>query len=345
MSQTPSIPFGTRRIGPGHPTAIIAEIGINHEGSAEMCARMIEEAARSGADAVKLQTIDPHENYVPGTESHELFKRAWLPHEKTAEMFELARRLGVEPFTTAGDFATLDIVDRMNPSAHKISSGLLTHTPLIRHAAKTGRSLIMSTGMNDLQAIDDAVSTARAAGNNNIGIFQCTSIYPAPPEKLNLGVIRMLEARFDLPCGFSDHSLGDEAAALSVAAGGYMIEKHFSLDPSRDSFDHRLSLDPAGLAELVVRVRRAEAMIGSAEKHLSKAEAESARRFHRCLVARQDIAAGEELTKANLAVMRVQPGEQGLPPAAYDETLGRNTCRALPCFTPIFAKDLKPQRN
>ena len=185
-SGVPAVPFGSRVIGPGAPVAVIAEIGINHEGDAGTCARMIEAAAAAGADAIKLQTIDADENYVRGTESYELFHKSGLGREGTAEMFEFARRNGVEPFTTAGDPATLEWVDRLAPAAHKFSSGLLTNGPLIRRAAETGRTLLMSTGMAEVADVDAAVAAAVGDGRRPVGLFQCTSLYPAPPETLNL---------------------------------------------------------------------------------------------------------------------------------------------------------------
>lgn len=336
----PTIPAGKRRIGPGEPVFVIAEIGINHEGSFEVCARMVEEAAKAGADAIKLQTIDADENYVPGTESHTLFKQAWLSHEETARIFELARECGIEPFTTAGDFRTLDFVDSLEPAAHKISSGLLTHTPLIRHATKTGRSLLISTGMNDLAAIDAAVAAAEIPGRPNVALFQCTSVYPAPPETLNLAAVAALEERFRVPCGFSDHSEGIEAAMLSVAAGARLIEKHFTLDRTRPSYDHRLSLEPEAFARMVDGVRRAEQVMGSPQKSLDDRERESARRFLRCLVARREIHAGDRLDDQNVAVMRVMPGKQVLPPSALDMVLGSRAANDITQFTPISSNDI-----
>jgi len=336
-----SIPFGTRRIGPGLPVVVIAEIGVNHEGDAELCLRMVEAAARSGADAVKLQTVKADECYVPGTESHAIFSRAELAEADTARVFALARELGTEPFTTCGDLASVDFVQTLGPAAWKISSGLLTHLPLIRRLAATGQTLLLSTGMAGLASVDRAVAVAREAGAEHLGVFQCTSIYPAPPESLNLRAIRTLERRYGIPAGLSDHSEGVEAAPLAVAAGACMIEKHFSLDPSRPGFDHRLSLDPAGFARMVAAVRRAEGMLGSGDKVLAGAEQENAARFHRCLVARRDVVAGATLAAEDLAVMRVAPeAGRGLPPEALDQVPGRRAARDIRRFEPIFAKDL-----
>lgn len=336
------IAFGARRIGPGEPVVVIAEIGVNHEGDATVCARMIEEAARAGADSIKLQTIDADENYVRGTESHALFSKCALSREDTARMFELARKLGMEPFTTAGDPATLDWVTALAPAAHKISSGLLTNLPAVRHAARTGLPLLMSTGMADPADVDASVAAARGAGCAHLGLFQCTSIYPAAPESLNLGAIRWLEERYGAPAGFSDHSEGVEAAAYAVAAGARMIEKHFTLDRSRPGYDHRLSLEPTEFAEMVRRVRAAEAMLGPGGKQPTDEERARARLYRRILVARRDIAAGETLDGGNVGLKRPLPDMSGLPPSRYEDVLGRRAKRALRRDEAIAAADLEP---
>ncbi|MEW5728907.1 MAG: N-acetylneuraminate synthase family protein [Pseudomonadota bacterium] len=329
MTISEDIPFGQRRIGTGHPVCIMAEIGINHEGSVEVCARMIEAAARAGADSVKLQTIDADANYVRGTESHTLFSTAWLTPEETAAMFDLARTLGMEPFTTAGDPATLEWVERLEPAAHKISSGLLTHLPIVRQAARTGRTLLVSTGMSQLDEVDEAMAGARAAGAVDIGLFQCTSVYPAPPESANLAAIRWLAERFGVPAGYSDHTLGDEVAALSVAAGAVMVEKHFTLDTTRPGYDHPISLDEAGFAAMVRRIRAAEAAMGRPGKVPVLDETDRARRFRRILVALTDIPAGAVLGPGNLGCKRPLPGTAGLPPRELEALFGRRTARPL----------------
>jgi N,N'-diacetyllegionaminate synthase len=321
------IPFGGREIGAACPVVIIAEIGINHEGSADICARMIEEAAKAGADAIKLQTIDADENYVVGTESHEIFSAANLSPEETSAMFDLARELGMEAFTTAGDPATFEWVERLAPAAHKISSGLLTNLPIIRRISRCGRTMLMSTGMAEFEDIDRAV--AEASDNCPIGLFQCTSIYPAPIESLNLSAIGWLAQRYDVPAGFSDHSKGTAAAAIAVAAGATMIEKHFTLDPDRPGYDHVLSLDPKGLAEMVTQIREAEVMMGTPAKILNDEERSNAERFHRILIARTDIPAGTEFDNDNLGLKRPMAGTSGLAPRYFDMVLGRRSLKAL----------------
>lgn len=332
MTDDASIPFGTRRIGGGAPVFVIAEIGINHEGDERVCARMIEEAARAGADAIKLQTVDADESYAPGTPSHSLFSRAVLSREATARQFELARRLGVEPFTTCGDLPTLEWVERLAPAGHKISSGLLTHLPLIRRVAATGRAMLMSTGMATDEDIDAAVAAVRGAP---FALLQCTSLYPAPDETLNLRAIARLAERYGVPTGFSDHSLGAETPAVAVAAGAVAIEKHFTLDPTRPDFDHRLSLDSTGFAHMVQLVRKAERMLGNGEKQPGAEELEVRKRVRRILVARRALQSGQLLSAGDVAILRSPPDANGLAPAFLEQILGRRIARDIAAFSPI----------
>ena len=248
---------------------IIAEIGINHEGSAETCADMIKAFAKAGADAVKLQTVDADRSYSPETDSYKIFKEAALTQAETANMFELATQHGVESFTTSGDLFTLDWVNKLNPAAHKISSGLLSCIPIVRATCQMGKPVLMSTGMSDDLAIDSAVKIAINEGCA-IGLFQCTSEYPCPPEQLNLAAIGMLEKKYNRPVGFSDHSLGTSMAPLSIAAGARMIEKHVTLDKTRQGFDHSISLTPNEFANMVKAIRLAETALGHSRKSKSQ---------------------------------------------------------------------------
>ena len=238
-------------------------------------------------------------------------------------MFDLTRKLGMEPFTTAADFATIDWVEKLDPAAHKVSSGMMTNTPIVSYVAATGRSVLISTGMAEVSEIDETVECARKSGSGNLGLFQCTSEYPAPIETLNLSAMSWFRDRYGVPIGFSDHSLGTEAPVLSVAAGATMIEKHFTLDTTKPSFDHGISLNPAGFAELATRVRRAETMLGTADRLLSSKEHEKRALMHRILVARVPIAPGDTFNAKNVGFKRPLPGTVGLPPHDYEKVLGQ----------------------
>lgn len=336
-----NIEIGSRFVGPSHPTYVIAEIGINHEGSIETCSRMIEEAVRTGADAVKLQTVDADESYAPGTESHDLFSRAALSPEETAQMFQLAKRLGIQIFTTVGDLQTLRWVDELNPVAYKISSGLLTSLPIIRWVAESGRPVLMSTGMSLESDIEAALTTAQMAGADQIGLFQCTSIYPAPVSDLNLRSIAWMTERYGVTAGFSDHSIGVEVAAWAVAAGATMIEKHFSLDPTRAGFDHLLSLDPDGFKDMVSGIRRVEQALGVSGKPRSQQETSNSERFHRTLAARRDLDAGSLIDLDDIGIMRLPVNSGGLPPAAFDDAIGRRLLKPKGRYMAIMLEDLE----
>jgi N,N'-diacetyllegionaminate synthase len=335
-----AIPFGRRAIGPGLPVVVIAEIGINHEGDPDACMQLVEAAARAGADAVKLQTVKAAENYAPGTESYELFRKAELADADTARAFKLARDLGLECFATCGDELSMDFVESLNPPAWKISSGLLTHLPLIRRAAATGRTLLLSTGMTGMIEARRAVDAARGAGAQFLGLFQCTSLYPAPPETLNLRAMESLTREFGAPVGFSDHSVGTMAATLAVACGAHMIEKHISLDPSRKGFDHPVSLDPGGFRGLVEAVRLAEVMLGTQDKTVPSLAKANAEKFLRCVAARHQIPAGKFIERGDVAVLRLSAGRQGLPPEAIDTIPGRRALRDIAAYQPIVAGDI-----
>lgn len=322
-------------MGSAEPVIVIAEVGINHEGDADTSARMIEEAVAAGADAIKFQTIDPDRNYEPGTESHRLFSTAVLDRETTARMFKITRKLGAEPFTTAGDFATLEWVDKLDPAAHKISSGLLTCTPIIARAAKTGRSVIMSTGMAEVSDIDRAVTTARDAGASGIALLHCTSLYPAPINTLSLSSIGWLNRRYGVPSGFSDHSKGVTAAALAVAAGAVAIEKHFSLDPSRPGYDHAIALDPRQFRQMLQCIREAEAArrFGTASAAADLAELRA--KMSRYLAAVAPVAAGDRLDENNIGFIRLLDNRGALPASAFEWVRGARAAKDITPFTAL----------
>ena len=301
---------------------IIAEIGINHEGDVEKCREMIYSAAESGANAVKLQTIDANANYVVGSESYKIFKGSELTREETSDMFDLARAKGLEIFTTAGDIETIKWVEEFKPSCWKISSGLLTHIPMVRYLASLGRPLLVSTGMASVDDIDLAIETIRSAGNSNISLFQCTSLYPAPVDSLNLSTISWLKERYNCKVGFSDHSLGGDAAFLSVGAGATLIEKHFSLDNGRSGFDHKISLNPNGLKEMIGRIREAEQIMGEPIKYVSEPINKMREKFLRSVVAIDSILKGDIFSSENIGVRRTLSDKKGSEPKYFDTMLG-----------------------
>ena len=332
--------FGTRSVGEGCPVLVIAEIGINHEGDAGACAEMISAAAEAGADAVKLQTIEPESNYAPGTISYELFKRAELTPEETASMFALARKAGVEPFTTAGDIRTLEWLRELEPAGYKISSGLLTCTPVIEFAASLGRPLLMSTGMATVEDIDAAIGVARGAKGCDVALLQCTSVYPAELHQLNLGSITWLQHNYDVVTGFSDHSCGVDAAVHAVSAGAQIVEKHFTLDSSRPEFDHRLSLEPDQFAEMVSGIRAATLMRGVPGKPLLPEAQTMRRNMSRYLGALRNLRKGDVVGTDTVGFFRFTPGTEGITAAQFEGLNGRVIKRDVHASTPLQLEDI-----
>jgi len=334
------VAFGRVPIVDGHPVAVVAEIGVNHEGDAAVCARMIEAAKGAGAHFAKLQIIDAEKNYAPGTASYQIFSRAWLAPEAVAGLFRYAREIGIEIFATTGDPDTLVWVDRLKPAGHKISSGLLTHLPLIAMAARTGRPLMMSAGMAEDAEVVEALAAARGA--SGIVLLHCTSIYPAPVEELHLKAIGRMAERYRVPVGYSDHTLGVEIPVLAVAAGAVAIEKHFTLDASREGFDHGISLEPKTFAEMTAGIRKATAALGSATKPLSEAERRSAQLNHRYIVAARDLPSGHRIADRDIAYLRLPPeAARGLQPRDAANVIGRRLRASLQRFTAIKADNLE----
>ena len=343
MSDTgsPNLVLGLHKVGAGFPCFIIAEIGVNHEGDYSRCIELIASAKRAGANAVKLQTINAAANYVEGTASFEIFSGSTLTQEETSLAFDYAKEIGLEIFTTVGDIETMDWVVSLKPCAQKISSGLLNHIPLIRYAAKKGLPLLMSTGLSKISEIDLSVNEARNSGAEQIGIFQCTSLYPAPPETLNLSAVRFLGSRYNVVSGFSDHSTGFEYSVLSVAAGATMLEKHFTDDQKRPGYDHAISLDESSFGEMVRRIRDTERVMGVYGRKPVDKVRKNREMYMRCVVALRNIKEGELLTEKNTGIRRPVQGSVGAAPVEIEKMVGKKANNAILKDSGILMQDVR----
>ncbi|WP_340302369.1 N-acetylneuraminate synthase family protein [Roseobacter sp. HKCCD7870] len=335
-----SFQIGNRVIGADAPCFVIAEVGINHGGSEEIAEDMLRAAATCGADAVKLQTVDADESYAPGTVSHAEFKGKELSLDAHLRLRQVAEDLGVVLFTTPADFPSLDLSIASGFAALKISSGLLTNVPLLRRAARARLPLIISTGMAEIEDVDLAVTTLTDAGCNNYAILQCTSLYPAPAETLNLRAMDTLRTKYNCPVGFSDHHAGILACVAAVAMGAQVIEKHFTLDGRMPGADHAISIEPEQFARMVSEIRHVEKMRGSGEKVAVDEERRLKPQRHRVISARRHLSAGETLGEEDISLMRHLPGETGLPPSAFSEIIGRKLVRSVARAKPIKREDL-----
>ena len=321
-------------IGPGHPVFIIAEAGVNHNGELSKAFELIDVAAHAGADAVKFQTFIAEKTISASAAKAEYQKLSTGAEESQLDMvrrleisFDDFRKLkthcderGITFLSTPFDFESVDFLHSLGVPAFKISSGDLTNHPLLRRVAAKHLPLIISTGMGDLDEVEQAIRVVRAEGNDEIALLQCVTNYPADPADVNLRAMETMAKAFNVPVGYSDHTLGIEVALAATALGACVIEKHFTLDRSLPGPDHQASLEPRELEALVRGVRKVETALGSGLKTPASSEMSNAAVARRSLVAARDIKAGELMTREMIDLMR--PGT-GLPPKMLDQVLGK----------------------
>lgn len=341
-----------RTIGPGQACFVIAEVGVNHNGSLELAHRLIDAVRGTGADAVKFQSFrtdalvtgaaakadyQRHNTGVGGTQ-RAMLEALELSVEAHAELMAHCAQAGILFLSTPYDEESLRLLDRLDVAAIKVASTDTTNLPFLRTIDRVGRPVILSTGMCSLAEVAeavDALDASRAGGR--LCLLQCTSEYPAPVEDLNLRAMGTLGAAFGVPVGFSDHTEGTEAALWAVAAGAALIEKHVTLDRGMPGPDHRASLDIDGLRALVSGVRRVERALGDGVKRVMPSEAANREPMRKSIVAARDLRAGQCLTAADLACKR--PGG-GLPPSWTDRLAGRTLRRAIAADEPIRPDDV-----
>jgi len=341
-----NIHIAGRPVGVGHPVYIIAELSANHGGSFEQAAQTLRAMKEAGADAVKIQTYTADtltlDSDLPwfriqggtlwdGATLHQLYQQAAMPWEWTPRLQALARELGLHFFSTPFDATAVDFLQQLDVPAFKIASFELVDLPLLRRIAATGKPIIASTGMATLDEITEAVATLRQAGARELALLKCTSAYPAPPEEMHLRTIADMAARFQVPAGLSDHTLGIAVPVAAVALGACIIEKHFTLSRSLPGPDSAFSLEPAEFRAMVEAIRQAERALGAINYSLSPQESKS-RQFRRSLFVVADMRAGEVFTPQN--VRSIRPAN-GLHPRHYEEILGRRAARDIARGTPL----------
>jgi pseudaminic acid synthase len=335
-----------RVVGLGHPIYIIAEMSANHSQSFDQAVKTISAAKEAGADAIKLQTYTPDTMTVKsnsplfchkpgslweGKSLYDLYSEAYMPWEWQPKLKEIANDLGLDLFSTAFDSTAVDFLEEMEVPVHKVASFEIVDIPLIEKMARTGKPLIISTGMATLAEIDEAVSAAKSAGASQVALLKCNSAYPAPLEEMNLRTIPHMAEGFDLPVGLSDHTLGIAAPVAAVALGACIIEKHFTLSRDFPGPDSAFSIEPHELKAMVEAVRAAEKTLGKVYYGVSEKEAKS-RVFRRSLFVVKDVKAGEVFTEDN--VRSIRPGH-GLPPKFLKEVLGKKAFCDIKRGTPM----------
>ena len=340
QSEISAVRIGNYQIGPGHPVFIVAELSANHRQNFDEAVRLVETARAAGADAVKLQTYTPDTMTIKhngnafqhgkgslwaGQSLYELYEKAYMPWDWQPRLQKIAADCGLVLFSSVYDPSSIEFLQRLDLPAYKISSFELVDLPLIRLAAKTGKPLVLSTGMAALDEIRQAVETARSAGASEIILLKCTSAYPADAAGMNLATIPHLARTFNLPCGFSDHSNDNVAAITAVALGACMIEKHFRLEGGREHIDGEFSLTPGQFSEMVESVRAAEKAAGDIVYGSHPSENQSLA-FRRSLYAVADIEGGQKFTRTNVRSIRPSGG---LFPDRITEVLGQKVSRPI----------------
>lgn len=349
-----SIEINGRRIGPGSPTYIVAEMSANHQQRFDDAVALIRAAKHAKADAIKLQTytadtltIDcdrsefrgPAGSPWEGERLYDLYARACTPWEWHAPLQEIARAEGLDFFSTPFDPTAVDFLAGLSVPAYKIASFELVDLPLIQYAARQGKPIILSTGLATLAEIQEAVVAARSAGARQVALLKCNSAYPAPAGEMNLRTIPHMSELFGgIPVGLSDHTLGSAVAVSAVALGAVIVEKHLALSRSEPGPDTSFSMEPDEFAAMVEQIRLAEQAVGSVRYEPTDRERPN-RSFRRSLFIVRDVTAGEEFTEMN--VRSIRPAA-GLSPRFLSEVLGRRASCDLRRGTPLAWEHVAP---
>lgn len=334
-----TVSINGRRIGPHQPPYIIAELSANHNGAFERALETIDAAQHCGAHAIKLQTYTAdtmtidcdrpdfmiHGGLWDGYKLYDLYKLAHTPFEWHQALFDHARQRSITMFSTPFDETAVDLLESLNIPAYKIASFEVTDLPLIRYVARTGKTMIMSTGMASEAEIEEAVTTARDAGCKDLVLLHCISSYPSPMDQANLRQMPELARRFGTVAGLSDHTLGTTAAVAAVALGACVIEKHFTLSRADKGPDSDFSLEPADLTRLCTDTNDAWLALGKSGFERQKAE-EGSKVFRRSIYFVRDLPAGAVVGPED--IRRIRPG-MGLAPKHFDALIGKRLKTAV----------------
>lgn len=342
-----SIKIAHISIGLKHRPVVIAEMSGNHNQSLDRALEIVEIAAKTGAQFLKIQTYTPEtmtlnlderefhigdpDNLWQGKSLYNLYEEAYTPWEWHEPIFQKAKSLGMVPFSTPFDNTSVDFLESLNVPCYKIASPEIIDIPLIKKVASTGKPMIISTGMASLSEIVESVTTAREFGCEELILLKCTSTYPAMPTESNILTIPNLREIFDCEVGISDHTMGLGVSVASVALGGTVIEKHLTLNRSEGGVDSAYSLEPAEFEQLVIESERAWKALGHISYGPTDVEIKSIR-FRRSLYIVKDIQAGDTLNAENLRAIR--PG-LGLPPKYFDMVIGKKVKKDVAYGTPL----------
>jgi sialic acid synthase SpsE len=321
---------------------VIAEAGLNHGGSKERALALVRAAKWAGADAVKFQTFraDRLASTRPAVLTHkkdqpnlqELFKKLELPFDAFRSMFKEANRLNIDFLSTPFDEESADFLDELGVSAFKIASGDITHRPLIEHVGRKQKPVLLSTGMSTEEEIEKAIDWMHTQSNDQMILLHCVSSYPASDEELNLKSVEYLQARFGVPVGFSDHSVGSLGATVAVAIGAQVIERHFMIETRGDIPDLAVSMDAKQLKGHIEELRKIGTILGARGKSASTAESLNLTASRRSLYANRSIAPGEKIDAGMLYALRPAIG---ISPEHFSDVIGKHATTAIEAGAPV----------
>lgn len=344
-----NIEVGGRKIGDGAPAYIVAEMSANHNQDFAQAVQIIQAAKESGADAIKIQTYTPDTLTIDcdneyfrigsgtiweGRKLYDLYRDAHTPWDWQPKLKRIAEDLGLDFFSTPFDETSVDFLESLNVPAYKVSSFEVADLALIERIARTGKPIIVSTGMAAIEEIAEALRTVRSTSSSQVALLKCTSAYPSPPEEMHLRTIPHLKEAFNVPVGISDHTLGIAVPVAAVALGACIVEKHFALSRSVKGPDSAFSLEPEEFKSMAIAIRTAQAALGTVNYAAGQQE-EKSRIFRRSLFIVNDMRPGDPFTTANLRSIR--PG-YGLSPRHLRDILGKRAACELPRGTPLAWK-------
>jgi N,N'-diacetyllegionaminate synthase len=324
-------------IGNGSPTFIVAEAGLNHNGELDIAKKMINAVYESGADAIKFQTFRTEEFLSKSSEYFDFFKNTELSFSDFEELNEYAKRKNIIFFSAPFDLSSAEFLTKIQVPCFKIASSDLTNIPLIKKIANSQKPMIISTGLANLEEIENTVNYCKRENNDKIILLHSVSNYPTNPMETNLRAMDTLRKKFQCPVGYSDNGDSSLVDLVAVSMGANIIEKHFTLDKSMRGPDHSFSIEPNNLKKLILDIRLIEKMKGSGDKKPQNSEIDAIKSIRKSLTAKMDIMEGQKISLDNVAIKRPQ---NGIEPKYLEQIIGKSVKRDIPIDTPINFEDL-----
>lgn len=334
---TTIIELNGKKIGGGQRTYIIAEAGLNHNGDVKLAKKLVKEALRSGADAIKFQTYKTENFLTRSSKYFKFFKNVELEYKDFNEIKNYAEDLGITFFSSPFDIESATYLYKIGVPFFKIATSDLTNMPLIKHIAKMKLPILISTGISTLLEIRDAIKWCISKRNNKIALLHCVANYPTQPEEANILAINTLKRNFNYPIGYSDNGESVLVDLVAVSLGANIIEKHFTLNKKMSGPDHSFSIDPKGLKNLILQIRLIEKIKGDGRKIPQMSEINNKSAIRKSITAKEDIQKGERLSIQKLSIKRPV---MGLEPKYFDFALNKKVNKTIKKDNPIQMKDL-----